>query len=111
MISTLRDIASSHIADGCKNSDMFTLMIDRSTDNSNEEMKAVVSRCVGDTGDIEEHLLTIENVSDRSAQGIMNMAQEGFFKYQISFDSIVSQTYDSPVATLANQDTRYIWNL
>ena len=90
MADMVREVHASKV----KKSELFTIMVDGTTDKSNEEIQGVVVRffCI-DTAEIEERALDVGE-SGRSAKEIFEFVRQTLESCGIGFDGLVSQAYD-----------------
>ena len=81
------------IASSCCAAGLFTLMVDGTTDKNGREMEAIALRYFYNDK-IEERVIDFVAVDDRSAKGLMDAVQEVLNTWKISWDGIVSNTFD-----------------
>ena len=90
MAQMVRDVHAARI----KLAELYTIMVDGTTDKSNEEVQGLVTRyfCL-ETYQIEERALNVDG-SGRSAKEIFDFVKKTLDACEISFDGLVSQSYD-----------------
>ena len=65
------------------------------SDKNCKEIQGLVLRYWCKTsGRVEEHCLDIKGVDDRSAKGVFEFIEAAFSEFDLSFDGLVSQSYD-----------------
>ena len=99
VISVLKDIVQEKIAAEIREGELFTLMVEGSTDKNNNEIVSIVYRYIveGTTTDeikVVEHVVHMENLPDRSAQGVFALVKCSLDELEISLNGLVSQCYD-----------------
>ena len=93
-IEVMADMVREIHAAKVKSSELFTIMVDGTTDKSTAEVEGIVVRffCM-DTEEMEEKALNIGE-SGRAAEEIFAFVRETLESCGISFDGLVSQTFD-----------------
>ena len=77
-----------------KKAELYSIMVDGTTDRNMEEVQGVVARFFSsDSGRIEEKALNVGN-SGRSAKEIFEFVRTTLDNLGITFDGLVSQAYD-----------------
>ena len=90
MAQMVRDVHSERI----KLAELFTIMVDGTTDKSNEEIQGLVVRYLSlENEQIEERALNVDG-SGRSAIDIFDFVKKTLVDCGIGFEGLVSQTYD-----------------
>ncbi|CAB3988081.1 Hypothetical predicted protein [Paramuricea clavata] len=75
VIETLAEIVRETVANECKEAELFTLMMDGTTDSSRSEMEGVALRYWNNSkGGIVEHVVDVKLAEDRSAKGLVDIA-------------------------------------
>ena len=97
VISVLKDIVEHKISKQIAEGELYTLMVDGTTDKSNDEIVSIVCRYIveGDE-DIEvvEHLVHMEESEDRCANALLELVSRSLKQVNVSLDGLVSQCYD-----------------
>ncbi|XP_028417407.1 zinc finger MYM-type protein 1-like [Dendronephthya gigantea] len=96
VIETLAEIVRETVANECKEAELFTLMMDGTTDSCQSEMEGVALRYWNKSkGGIVEHVVDVKLAEDRSAKGLLDIATTTLEdKHGISMDGLVSNTFD-----------------
>ena len=80
-----------------RKSELYTIMADGTTDKNHEEIQGVVIRFIDvNSCEIEERALNVGN-SGRSAREILEFIKETLDDSKISFDGLVSQSFDGAI--------------
>ncbi|CAB4036306.1 Zinc finger MYM-type 1 [Paramuricea clavata] len=75
VIETLAEIGRETVANECKEAELFTLMMDGTTDSSQSEIEGVALRYWNNSkGGIVEHVVDVKLAEDRSAKGLVDIA-------------------------------------
>ena len=82
------------MAEDVRKAELFTIMADGTTDKNRKEIQGLVYRCLSSEGKVEEHCLNVRGIDDRSAKGVFNFIKETLAEFEISFDGLVSQSFD-----------------
>ena len=69
-------------------------MADCTTYKNRHEIQRTFCRFLSTAGDIREHCLNIEGITDRSSQGVLNFITSTLKNLHVPTDGIVSQSYD-----------------
>ena len=93
-ISVLATLVKRSIAEDVCEAKLYTIMADGTTDKNRHEIQGLVCRFLSSAGDIREHCLNIEGITDRSSQGVLNFITSTLKNFHVSTDGIVSQSYD-----------------
>ena len=88
VIATLKDIVEKKIAAEVRESEIYTLMVDGSTDKSNEEIMSMVCRYIVEgapTDEIKvvEHVVRMADSPDRSANGLFSLVKSSLIDIYI----------------------------
>ncbi|CAB4042633.1 Hypothetical predicted protein [Paramuricea clavata] len=96
VIETLAEIVIETVANECKEAELFTLMMDGTTDSSQSEMEGVALRYWNNSkGGIVEHVVDVKLAEDRSAKGLVDITTTTLKdEREISMDGLVSNTFD-----------------
>lgn len=97
VIETLADIVRETVAKECKEAELFTLMMDGTTDSNHREMEGIALRYWNNcSGGMVEHVLDVKFTDDRTAKGLMDIAKTTLAdEHGISLiDGLVSNTFD-----------------
>jgi hypothetical protein len=94
VIEVLQSILKERIASKAKESEVYTVMMDGSSDKRWREIEGIVIRFVNIDGKIEEHAIGVEEAHDRSAHGLVDILTKCLGELGLSTDGIVSQCYD-----------------
>ena len=95
MISIMTKLVKSNVASKVRTAGLFTIMADGTSDKNRNEIQGLVLRYWCKTsGRVEEHCLDIKGVDDRSAKGVFEFIKAAFSEFDLSFDGLVSQSYD-----------------
>ena len=100
VIDILAGLVKSRIARECRESGVYTTMLDGTEDSNGDEMEAVVLRYwLGNRA--VEHVLTVEHAEDRTAKGLLDILVKTLDKDNIPLEGILSDCLDG-VAGLKN---------
>lgn len=94
VISVLATLVKRTIAKDICEAKLYTIMADGTTDKNRHEIQGLVCRFLSSDGDIREHCLNIEGLTDRSARGVFEFITSTLKTFHVSPDGIVSQSYD-----------------
>lgn len=95
LLSILGEIVRAQILKDVKSACHFAVIIDTTTDISNQEQFKFIVRYVNSTGVLEERLLALETASDATGQGLFNTSCKITSKYVISWEKhLCPQSYD-----------------
>ena len=101
VIIVLKDIVEQKIAAEVREAELFTLMVDGSTDKNNNGIVSIVCRYIvegtrADDIKVVEHVVHMEHLPDRSANGLFALVKRAFNDLEISMnDGLVNQCYDA----------------
>ena len=93
VIDVLVDIVRDRIARECKESGIYTTMMDGSETSNHDEMEAVVLR-YWKGHQVEEHAITVAHAEDRSAKGLLKILLDTLEKCDIPLSGLVSDCFD-----------------
>jgi hypothetical protein len=94
IIEILAELVKEKHAARIRMSELYTIMADGTTDKNHEEIQGVVIRFIDSlTCEIEERALNVGK-SGRSAREIFDFVKETLDQSKISFDGLVSQSFD-----------------
>ena len=94
VIEVLSSLVKNKIAEDIRKAELFTIMADGTTDKNRKEIQALVCRYLSSEGKVEEHCLNVKGIDDRSAKGVFNFIKETLAEFEISFNGLVSQSFD-----------------
>ena len=95
IIEIMAKLVKKNVADKVREAGLFTIMADGTTDKNRKEIQGLVFRYLSkSSGKVEEHCLNIKGVDDRSANGVFDFIKKTFTEFELSFDGLVSQSYD-----------------
>jgi len=95
LLSILGEMVRAQILKDVKNACHFSVIIDTTTDISNQEQFTFIVRYVNSTGVIEERLLALETASDATGQGLFNTFCTITSKYDINWEKhLCAQSFD-----------------
>lgn len=95
LLSILGEMVRAQILKDVKNACHFAVIIDTTTDISNQEQFTFIVRYVNSTGVIEERLLALETASDATGQGLFNTFCTITSKYDINWEKhLCAQSFD-----------------
>ncbi|CAI6354915.1 unnamed protein product [Macrosiphum euphorbiae] len=95
LLSILGEMVRAQILKDVKNACHFAVIIDTTTDISNQEQFTFIVRYVNSTGVIEERLLALETASDATEQGLFNTFCTITSKYDINWEKhLCAQSFD-----------------
>ena len=93
-IEVLANMVREKHATEVKKAELYSIMVDGTTDKNMEEVQGVVARFFSsDSGQIEEKALNVGN-SGRSAKEIFEFVRTTLDNLGITFDGLISQAYD-----------------
>ena len=93
-IEILADMVQDKHSSDIRKTELYTIMVDGSTDKNNEEIQGVLVRFFSsDTSQMEEKTLNIGRLG-RSAKEIFEFVRKTLDESEVIFDGIVSQAYD-----------------
>ena len=67
VISVFQQIVKSMISSAVKDAEIYTIMVDRTSDKNFREIKGILLRYLNKAGQIEEHAIDVVETKDRSA--------------------------------------------
>ncbi|XP_022877492.1 uncharacterized protein LOC111395637 [Olea europaea var. sylvestris] len=73
---------------------LFSILLDKSSDVSQEEQMSIVLRYVNNTGDVVEHFIGIEHVSSATSFSLKAVIDKLFCKYGLSISRLRGQGYE-----------------
>ncbi|KAL4091046.1 hypothetical protein QTP88_025787 [Uroleucon formosanum] len=86
---------STNLTDQVKKSQLFVVIIDTTTDISNQEQFSLVLRYVNYDGNIEERLAALETATDGTGMGLFHAFKNITEKYGINWrEDLCAQSYD-----------------
>ncbi|KAL4113232.1 hypothetical protein QTP88_016891 [Uroleucon formosanum] len=95
MLSILAEIVRSKILRDIKKSNLFSVIIDTTTDISNKEQFAFLMRYVNEQGNIEERLVALVTAPDSTGRGLFEVFCNITEKYGIDWKKrLCAQAYD-----------------
>lgn len=99
LLRIMSEIVRSTILKNMKKAGIFSVIIDTTTDISNEEQFSFVVRFVNENGKIEERLLALEIASDGTGHGLFDLFCTITSKYSIDWKkNLCAQAYDGAAA-------------
>jgi len=95
LLKIIGDMIRTNILDQVKKSQLFAVIIDTTTDISNQEQFSLVLRYVNDDGIIEERLAALETATDGTGMGLFHAFKNITEKYGINWrEDLCAQSYD-----------------
>uniref|UniRef100_A0A2S2R9U9 Zinc finger MYM-type protein 1 n=1 Tax=Sipha flava TaxID=143950 RepID=A0A2S2R9U9_9HEMI len=95
MICILGELIHSKILKSVKSAQVFSIMIDTTTDISNLEQFSLVLRFVNDQGMVEERLVALKIATDSTGKGMFNLFCDICEKYGLDWkNQLCAQSYD-----------------
>lgn len=95
LLKIIGDMIRTNILDQVKKSQLFAVIIDTTTDISNQEQFSLVLRYVNDDGIIEERLGALETATDGTGMGLFHAFKNITEKYDINWrEDLCAQSYD-----------------
>ncbi|XP_050056202.1 zinc finger MYM-type protein 1-like [Aphis gossypii] len=95
MLSILAEIVRSKILRDIKKSNLFSVIIDTTTDVSNKEQFTFLMRYVNEQGNIEERLVALVTAPDSTGHGLFEVFCNITEKYEIDWKKrLCAQAYD-----------------
>ena len=96
MLEIMSHAVLRNILDDIRSSPFFAVMVDETTDKSNNEQLTMVLRWPWVTEDfvVSEEFLGLYGLSRTDAQSIANVIQDAFLRFQLSFSKLRGQCYD-----------------
>ncbi|XP_060846063.1 zinc finger MYM-type protein 1-like [Rhopalosiphum padi] len=95
LLKIIGDMIRTNILDQVKKSQLFAVIIDTTTDISNQEQFSLVLRYVNDDGMIEERLAALETATDGTGMGLFHAFKNITEKYGINWrEDLCAQSYD-----------------
>jgi len=95
MICILGELIRSKILKSVKSAQVFSIMIDTTTDISNLEQFSLVLRFVNDQGMVEERLVALKIATDSTGKGMFNLFCDICETYGLDWkNQLCAQSYD-----------------
>ena len=94
MLEIMSHAVLRNILDDIRSSPFFAVMVDETTDKSNNEQLTMVLRWVTEDFVVSEEFLGLYGLSRTDAQSIANVIQDAFLRFQLSFSKLRGQCYD-----------------
>ncbi|KAL4083560.1 hypothetical protein QTP88_028876 [Uroleucon formosanum] len=111
LLKIIGDMIRTNILDQVKKSQLFAVIIDTTTDISNQEQFSLVLRYVNDDGNIEERLAALETTTDGTGMGLFHAFKNITDKYGINWrEDLCAQSYDG-AASMQGEYSGYIEKL
>lgn len=99
LLKLIGDMIRTKILAEVKKSELFAVVIDTTTDISNQEQFSFVLRYVNDKGVIEERLVALETTTDDTGLGLFQAFKNITDKYNINWrEDLCAQSYDGAAA-------------
>ena len=96
VIDVLYNLVKGKVAYAIRRSQLYTIMMDGTTEKMGHELLGIVGRYVDeDSLEVSEHVIGVKDATDdKSAHGLLDLLKSTLDDAGISLDGVVSQTYD-----------------
>ena len=94
VIQVLRRILKNKLSTELEESEVFTVMVDGSTDKNRRGIVGIAVRKVTASGEMAEHALDLKHAEDRSAKGLLEILLQSLKEEGIDLRGIAAQCYD-----------------